>query len=349
MKTKTLAAVLEEINKPLQIEELILPELKPGQVLVKVSYSGLCHSQLNEILGLKGPDKFLPHTLGHEGSGVVMEVGPGVTKVKAGDHVVLTWIKGTGCDIPSSRYKRNDASEVNSGAIATFIEFAVISENRLVPIPGRMPLREASLLGCSFLTGAGMVMNTAKVEPGSSVAVFGAGGIGLSAIMAASLMNAKTIIGVDSSHEKLIKAMEVGATHVTHSDQKDPLTGITEITGGSGVDYALEATGNRQAMETAFRSVRPGGGLCILAGNLPQGEHISLNPMELIQGKNIRGTWGGESQPDRDIPRYVDLYLAGKLKLNSLITRTWSLQEINLALEYLDKGNVGRGLIDLTP
>ncbi|MBI2830612.1 MAG: zinc-binding dehydrogenase [Chloroflexi bacterium] len=345
MKTK--AAILSRINQPLEVLELNLPELKPGQVLVKIAFSGLCHTQLNEIRGLKGEDKYLPHTLGHEGSGVVEATGPGVTRVKAGDHVVLTWIKGSGLDAPSTTYRLDDSSIVNSGAISTFMEHAVISENRIVAIPMEMPLREASLLGCAIPTGAGIVMNTAQVKPGSSVAVFGVGGIGLSAILAASFTGATTIIAVDILEHKLEQSRRVGATHLINARQQDPLAAILEITGKRGVDYAIEAAGRRETMETAFRTVRDNGGLCVLAGNLPHGERITLDPFDLIKGKRIVGTWGGETQPERDIPRYVELFLSQKLKLGELITNSYSLDNINQALTDLEKGKVGRALIDM--
>jgi S-(hydroxymethyl)glutathione dehydrogenase/alcohol dehydrogenase len=345
---KTLAAVLYEINKPLRVEELIIPELKAGQVLVKITYSGVCHSQLNEIHGLKGEDKFLPHTLGHEGSGIVEAIGEGVKKVKIGDYVVLTWIKGNGANIPSTLYKRNDGSIVNSGAISTFLTKAVISENRLVKIPKEMSLREAALLGCAIPTGAGIVMNTAKVLSNNSIAIFGIGGIGLSALLAAKLVGAKVIIIIDVLDHKLKQAIKFGATHTINATKQDVLSEIMNISDNRGVDYAIECAGKKESMKNAFQSVRDNGGLCIIAGNLPEGEQVSINPFDLIKGKRIIGTWGGETQPDHDIPMYVDLYLSGRLDLKSLITHTYSLKDINMALKDLDGGREGRILIDLT-
>lgn len=346
MKTK--AAVLYEIDKPLVIEELQIPELQRGQVLVKVLYSGICHSQLNEIRGLKGEDRYLPHTLGHEGSGIVKTVGPGVKKVNSGDHVVLTWIKGDGLDVPSTIYRRSNGAVVNSGAISTFMKYAVISENRLIAIPEEMPLREASLLGCAVPTGAGIVMNILKVKEGDTIAVFGVGGIGLSAVRACSLRNARAVIAIDVFEHKLEQARQMGAAHLVNARQQDPLAAILEITGGRGVDYAIEAAGKRETMETAFQSVRDNGGLCVLAGNLPYGERITLNPFDLIRGKRIIGSWGGDTQPDRDIPKFVDLYLSGRLKLEQLITHSYSLNNVNEALDDLESGRISRALIDMS-
>ena len=345
MKTK--AAVLYKIGKPLVIEELQIPELHHGQVLVKVLYSGVCRSQLNEINGLKGEDKYLPHTLGHEGSGIVETVGPSVGKVKSGDHVVLTWIKGDGLDVPSAIYRRNNGAVVNSGALSTFMEHAVISENRLIAIPKKMPLREALLLGCAVPTGAGIVMNTLKAKEGDTIAILGVGGVGLSAVMASSLMNATTIIAIDVLERKLEQARQLGATHLIDARQQDPLATILEITGGCGVDYAIEAAGQRETMETAFQAVRDNGGLCVLAGNLARGEKISIDPFALIKGKRIIGSWGGETNPDKDIPHYVKLYLSGKIKLGSLISHQYSLEAINDALAAFEAGETTRVLIEI--
>ena len=202
---KTQGAVLYELQGSLRLEELILPSLKPGQVLVEIAYSGVCHTQLLEARGKRGPDRYLPHTLGHEGTGIVRELGPEVKKVKPGDRVVCSWIKGKGADVPSTQYQGQN-QPINSGAISTFLQMAVISENRITPLPEAMPLREAALLGCAIPTGAGIVLNTLGIRPGSSVAIFGVGGIGLSTVLAANIMNATTIIAVDIFDHKLEQA-----------------------------------------------------------------------------------------------------------------------------------------------
>lgn len=345
---KTLAAVLCKIGEPLRIEELTIPELKPGQVLVNISYSGVCHTQLNELRGLKGEDKFLPHTLGHEGSGVVEAIGPGVDKVKPGDRVVLTWIRGSGTDVPSASYRRKDGSTVNSGAISTFMTKSVISENRLVRISDEMPMREAALLGCAIPTGAGIVINTARLSKGATIAIFGMGGVGLSALSAAKISQSSVIIAIDILDHKLDNALKFGATHVINVKNRGVLSEILSITDRRGVDLAVECAGNKESMETAFRSVRDNGGLCVLAGNLPQGECICLNPFDLIKGKRIVGSWGGETNPDRDIPRYVKYYLSRDFPLDRLITHSYSLGDVNQALHDLENGEVGRALIDMS-
>lgn len=342
----TKAAILTQINQPLEIGELIIPGLKRGQVLVKIAYSGICRSQLNEIRGLKGEDKFLPHTLGHEGSGIVIEVGPEVQKVKIGEHVVLTWIKGSGLDISATQYHRPNDAVVNSGAISTFMKYSIISENRLVPIPREMPLKEAALLGCAIPTGVGIVMNTARVQPGNSVAVFGIGGIGLSALLAAKMMGAAAIIAVDIHEQKLIQAREIGATHIINASCQDVLDAIQTITDGQGVDFAIEAAGQRETMETSFKSVKDKGGLSILAGNLPAGHQISIDPFDLIKGKRIIGTWGGETDPDRDIPTYVGHCLSGRLNLNLFTSNIYRLDKINDSFNDLTTGRVNRALIE---
>lgn len=343
---QTEAAVLCELGQPLRLMRLALPPLQPGQVLVEVAYSGVCRSQLLEVRGQRGPDRFLPHTLGHEGVGTVVHVGAGVTKVKPGDRVVLSWIKSTGIDVASTCYD-SEAGRVNSGAISTFMRRTITCENRVIPIPDTIPLREAALLGCAVPTGMGLMLNTARVTPGSSVAVFGVGGIGLSVVWAAALMHATPIIAVDIVDQKLEHARTLGATHVVNSRHHDPYTAIQQITKQRGVDYAIEAAGQCDSMEQAFQVVRCNGGLCILAGNLPHGQRFTLDPFDLIRGKRILGTWGGESQPDRDIPVYVDLYLAGKLPLAALITHEYALQDVNHALDDLAQGKVARALITM--
>jgi len=344
--TTTQAAVLTDVSMPLSLLTLSLPSLKPEQVLVKVAYSGVCRTQLLEIQGKKGPDRFLPHTLGHEGSGVVLEIGSAVKKVKPGDHVVLSWIKGTGGEVGSTQYL-SESGVVNSGALSTFLTHTVTCENRVTPIPKAMPLREAALLGCAVPTGAGIVFNTAQVKPGSTVAVFGLGGIGLSAVMAAGCMKVKTIIAVDIYDHKLEQAGKMGATHTVNAHVQDGRKEIAEITSGRGVDYAIEAAGNREAMESAFSVVRPNGGLCVLAGNVSHGETISIDPFDLIRGKQLIGTWGGETIPERDIRLYIEKYLTGDLPLGQLITHERPLEEINQVIRAMESGEVGRVLIKM--
>ena len=347
MTQSTQSAVLFELEKPLRLVRLTLPPLKPGQVRVKIKYTCVCHTQLLEVRGKRGPDRFLPHTLGHEASGVVTEVGSDVRKVKVGDSVVLSWIKGSGADIPSTVYESAEG-KVNSGAISTFMEETITCENRVTPIPKEMPLREAALLGCAVPTGSGIVRNTAKVKPGSSIAVFGIGGIGMSILLAASISEPVMLIAVDVSEKKLEQAKRLGATHTVNAKSENPVAKILELTETSGVDYAFEAAGKRQTMEQAFEvtSARKGG-LCVLAGNLPQGEKVSIDPFELIKGKKIVGTWGGETDADRDIPDYAQLFLSGKLNLSELLTHEYSLPDINKALDALEKGEVGRAVINL--
>lgn len=335
------------LTEPLALMQLEVPRLAPGQLLVKICHSGVCQTQLQEARGLRGPDPYLPHTMGHEGSGVVLDVGSGVKKVKPGDHVVLSWIKGMGGEVGSTVYQ-SSRGPVNSGAISTFMRHTVTCENRVTRVPDDMPSKEAALLGCAVLTGAGIVLNTARVRPGSSVAVFGVGGIGLSAILAANLANATTIIAVDVHQHKLEHARDAGATHLVNAREQDPLKAIMDVTGGKGLDYAFEAAGRREAMEAAFQSVHADGGLCVLAGNLPHRGHIDLDPYQLLMGKRIVGTRGGETQPDRDIPIFVNLFQSGRLKLGNLATRTYPLHHINQAMEDLENGAVGRALIDMS-
>ena len=345
---KTLAAVLVETNQPLRIIELSLPPLKPGQVIVDLHYSGVCRSQLLEARGLRGPDRFLPHALGHEGSGIVLETGEGVTKVKPGDHVVVSWIKGCGLDVPSTVYQ-SDIGPINSGAVSTFMKQTITCENRVTPIVKEMPLREAALLGCAVPTGAGIIMNLCSITPESSVAVFGLGGVGMSAVLAARSMKASKIIGIDILDSKLSLAQQVGVNHPINASTEDPLGKIHKFTDGLGVDYAIEAAGLRQTMEVAFRSVRNNGGLCILAGNLEHGGSISVDPFDLIRGKRIIGTWGGETVPDRDIPRYIEAFQNSDMHFQPLLSKEYSLDQINESLWDLENGRLtARALIDMS-
>lgn len=342
----TTAAVLTVLGQPLELRSLTVPDPGAGQVLVDVAYSGVCHSQLHEVRGRRGPDRFLPHTLGHEGAGRVLAVGSGVTKVAPGDHVVMTWIRGSGADVPAASY-RDSTGVVNSGAISTFMKQALISENRVVRIGREVPLRAAALLGCAIPTGAGVALSSLAEGGAQSVAIFGVGGIGLSAVIGAVLRGAAPIIAVDVSQSKLELAKRAGATHLIDASHEDVSARIKEATQNKGVDVAIEAAGTAKTMETALRVVRDRGGVSVVAGNLAQGGTFAVDPMDLIRGKQLRGTWGGETDPDRDIPMYAGMISSGKLDLEWLITHEYPLEGINAALDDLEGGKVGRAMIAL--
>lgn len=343
------AAVLTELGKPLSIAtDLQVPELKRGQVHVRLAFSGVCHSQLMEVRGLRGDDPWLPHMLGHEGSGKVVAVGPDVTKVAPGDYVILGWIKGAGIEAGGARYHCNGAA-VNAGGVTTFSEQAVVSENRLVPLPDGLPMDVAVLFGCAVPTGVGLVTNELKPSPGTTVAVFGLGGIGLSALLATALHDFAEVIAVDVSEPKLTLARELGADVAINAAKTDPVREIGRITDGIGVDYAIEASGNCRVIEAAFEATRAGGGLCVFASHPDHGECIRLDPYSLISGKQIRGTWGGACNPDVDIPKFAELYRQGRLPLEKLITRRYGLDQVNQAIDDLARGEVGRPIIEIDP
>ena len=340
------AAVLVELNAPLRALDLTVPKPVPGQVLVEIAYSGVCHSQINEIDGLKGADPYLPHTLGHEGAGIVREIGAGVRKVSRGDHVVVSWIKGAGADVPSARYG-SELGDVNSGAVSTFLTSALVSENRLVRIADGVPLRDAALLGCAIPTGAGTVMNIANPEAENSLAIFGMGGLGQNALIAAVKKGVKTIIAVDRDSGKLALSQSLGATYTINVGDLDPGEAIGELTDGIGVDFAIEATGNVDVMQCAFGSVRTGGGLCIVTGNPPSGDLMAIDPFDLIKGRRIVGSWGGATDIDRDTPVYAGWIEDGSVPAATLAPRDYALADINQAIDDLRSNAVVRPIIDM--
>lgn len=346
---KMKAAVLMRLDRPLDIvSEIELSAPGRGQVLVKLAYSGVCHSQLMEARGRRGADPYLPHLLGHEGSGKVISIGEGVTKVSPGELVVLGWIKGNGLESGGMQYHCDCLSQkINAGGVTTFNEYALVSENRVVPLPNNVPLDIAVLFGCALPTGAGIITNDLRPAAGSSVAVFGLGGIGMSALMATMLFQCAKVIAIDVSADKLTLAHSFGATHAIDASISDPINEIQALTDGLGVDYAVEASGQVKVIEQAFASIRRGGGLCVFATHPEKGKKISIDPYELICGKQIRGSWGGSSNPDRDIPMFAKLYLEGKLPLEKLITKRYRLDDINQALDDLEHRRVGRPLIEI--
>lgn len=326
------AAILFETGAPLVIaRDIEVPPPSYGQVFVELSYSGICHSQLMEVEGKRGPDPYLPHLLGHEGVGRVLAIGEGVTKVKIGDSVILGWIRGKGIEAQPPKYNWQ-GHVLNAGRVTTFNTHALISENRCYVKPQNIPEDIAVLFGCALPTGAGIVLNEINPEPGTSAVVFGLGGIGLIALMTLKAAGCESIFAVDVSKEKLDLALELGATQVINASTSNPVTEIQTLTKGQGVDYAIDAAGRAKTIEQAFASIRKFGGLCIFASHPPAGENINLDPHELISGKQIRGSWGGAVNPERDIPRFAELYEKGELLLNQLIRNRYSLDEVDHAI-----------------
>lgn len=340
---KISAAVLEQTNQPLAIyHDIQCPELTSGQVLVKLKYSGLCHSQLMEARGGRGEDKYLPHMLGHEGVGEVIQTSQGVTKVKVGDNVVLGWIKGQGLDAGGAVYQQGERT-INAGGVTTFSNYSVVSENRLVKLPEHFPEKAAVLLGCALPTGAGIVLNQLQPEVDSSVIIYGLGGIGLSALLALKHFQVKNIIAFDVEPEKLALAQEFGATHIFTADEQGLQAFQQQFP--QGADYAVEAAGLAKTIETAFSLVKRAGGKCIFASHPKNGDLITIDPFELICGKQLQGSWGGASNPDTDIPILVDIINKYQLPVAKLLSNEYSLSQINQALDDLAARKIVRALI----
>lgn len=346
--TKTLAAILVEQKKDLVVTEIDLPStLEVGQVLVEFHYSGICGSQIGEIDGVKGPDKWLPHLLGHEASGKVLAIGPGVKQVQPGQTVVAHWRPGRGIEANTARYNWN-GQVVNAGWITTFNRYAVISENRLTPVSARADLKTAALYGCAVTTGLGTIENKARIRFGDIVVVFGAGGIGLNLIQGASLAGAARIVAVDLYDNRLELAKQLGATDAINSTHQDAFKAIASALNGEAPDLFIDNTGKPEVIAGGYRAMKPTGQL-ILVGVPKKGAETPLSTLDLHFGKSITGTTGGSAHPHLDILRYMRLFERRRISLAPLITETAPLQKVNQLIEGMRIGRTaGRCLIDFT-
>lgn len=338
------AAILVKSKHPLVIED-IKPSsnLEYGQVYVKLLYSGICGAQINEIDAVKGEDKFLPHLLGHEGSGIVERVGKGVINVKEGDHVVLHWRCGFGINSSTPKYFWNNKI-VNAGWVTTFNEYAIVSENRLTKIPKDFDLKIAPLFGCAVTTAVGVINNDAQVKIGQSVIIFGGGGgVGLNLVQASSMVSANPIIAIDIDDNKLNMSKSLGATHtinIKNYNNKDLEKTIYDIVGSKGADVVIDTTGNVKVIEMSY-NLTNSNGKTILVGVPKQGEKVSIYTLPLHFNKVLTGSHGGSSNPSEDIPRLVNLYNNKKLNLKTLITHEFCLDDINKAINTLREGSTG--------
>lgn len=339
------AAVLRDIGADLDIVEIARPKLATGQVLVALDYSGVCRSQLMEVRGLRGPDVWLPHLIGHEGVGTVAEVSPDVTKVAVGDRVVVSWIKGEGIESELPTLTTIGGERINAGRVTTFSEYTVVSENRVYLQPAEVDDRAAVLFGCALLTGAGMVFNEARPRTGESVLINGLGGVGLAALIATQGLGVD-VVAADPDPEKRELARVLGAHHVVDPFEGRQFDQVRKYF-PAGVDVAIDAAGTTAGIEAAFDCLRYDGGRLIFASHPPAGERISLDPHDLIQGRTIRGSWGGACRPDEDIPRLTRAIADAGTSLDFMTPRTYTLDEVNTALDDLEAQRAMRPVIDL--
>ena len=363
MKTK--AAVLYEAQTPLVVEELDLADPKEGEVLIRIAAAGVCHSDYHIM---KGEWSFpMPVVLGHEGAGVVERVGTGVKHVKAGDHIILNFrpncgwcnhcVRGqpvlcNGSETPRSelfsggtRLSKHGDPVYHFARTACFSQYAVVQESGAVPIRKDMPLGAAALIGCSVMTGVGAVINTARVQPGSKVVVIGAGGVGLNCVQGAVLAGADQIIAVDVKQNKLEYAKQFGATDVINASNQDPVEAIHELTQG-GADYAFEALGRSETIRQCYDGVRPGG-MAVVVGMAPEDDDVAINALSLPRNEKIlMGSYYGSARPWIDLPRLVDLYMSKRLHVDELVSRSYPLEEINVAYDALANGDVARSIIE---
>ena len=342
MKTK--AAILVEQKKDLVVDEIEIPQLEHGKVLVEIKSTRICGSQLGEIEGVKGPDHYLPHLLGHEAGGVVREVGPLVTRVKEGDHVVCHWRPAPGISGPCPTYEWN-GSTVNAGHITTFSEYAVISESRLTPIDAKYGHEVSALMADTITTGFGIISNDAKVRIGQSVCIIGIGGIGLGTVLGAKLAGAHPIIAVDLFGHKLEQARRCGATHCINSKEIKIKDAISEIIGRPEVDVMVEGTGRPEIIEAAYE-LTSSQGTCVLFGVMKFDQKVSLNTLPLHFGRTLTGSEGGQSQPHLDIPRYLRMMDNGVFDLDDFVSHRCRLEDINSAISRMRSGESIHTLIN---
>ncbi len=335
---KTPAAILVEQKKPLVIDEVEIPPLAYGQVLVQIHVSRICGSQIGEIDGVKGPDRFLPHLLGHEGGGIVMEVGPEVKHVKPGDRVVLHWRPGRGIEARPTVYGWS-GNKANAGWITTFNNYGVIAENRVTVVPPDTDFELCSLLADTLTTGFGIINNDAAIKIGESVVIIGCGGIGLGVVLGARLAGANPIIAVDIHQHKLQKASAYGATHLINSAQTDLTTEVLRILDKQAPDAVIDGTGNPQVLEKAF-ALAGNLGRCVIFGVMPHDKKLSLNTLPLHFGKTLTGSHGGGSRPAHDIPRYLRLMRDGCFDTTGFVSHRIPLEQVNEGIAKMRSGEV---------
>jgi S-(hydroxymethyl)glutathione dehydrogenase/alcohol dehydrogenase len=340
---KSLAAILVEQRQPLVVDEVELPALDYGQVLVRIHTSRICGSQLGEIDGVKGPDRWLPHLLGHEAGATVLDVGPEVRHVKSGDRVVCHWRPGRGIEARPAVYTWK-GRKLNAGAITTFQQLSVLSENRMTAVPPDTDLELCCLLADTLTTGFGVIDNDARLKIGESAVIIGCGGIGLGVLLGAHLAGACPLVAVDLYDPKLKTAVRYGATHTVNTSKGKLLDEVRRILEGSPADVVVDGTGRPEVIEAALELAGPQGRV-IGVGVMPHDRKLSLNTLPLHFGKTLRGSHGGDSRPAEDIPRILRLIRAGRCDPSGFVTHRTSLADINQAIATMRSGEANHTII----
>ena len=342
----TKAAFLRELNTPLVVDDLSIPStLEPGQVLVKIIASGICGSQLGEISGVKGPDRYLPHLMGHEGFGLVEAVGAAVTTVSPGDSVVLHWRTSSGIQAPTPTYHHHK-QQINAGWVTTFQSHSIVSENRCTRVPSSTDPHVGALLGCAITTGFGVVERDAQLMIGESIVVYGAGGIGLNIIQAASLRSASLIVAVDLFDNRLSLARSLGATHTINASTSDVNQQLSRLSPQQGFDVFVDNTGLPSIIELGYR-ITSKTGRVVLVGVPRSSSTTNIFTLPLHFGKKILGSHGGSSNPDQDIHRLLKLQDSGQVNFSKLVSDVYPLSNINDAIYAMQSGSAaGRIIIE---
>ncbi|MDH3451117.1 MAG: Zn-dependent alcohol dehydrogenase [Gammaproteobacteria bacterium] len=364
---KSRAAVLFEAGQKLEVREVDVQDPGPGEVRIRMAAGGVCHSDLHVMTGhLKAP---LPAILGHEGAGIVADVGAGVTAVQPGDHVIPLWRLSCGeCEYCSggrpalcaagteirwsgrlldgtTRFKLDGEEIKHFAGVSSFSNYTVLPEQAVLKIPDDIPLERAALLGCAVITGVGAVIHGADVKPGRTVAVFGTGGVGVNVVQGAALAGAEKIIAVDLLASRLEQAQRFGATHAVNAADGDPVEQIRDLTGGRGVDYSFEVIGLPLTMRQAYDCLAKRG-VAMMVGITPTTAEVTIPSLSLVyEERVVTGSLYGSAAPKIDIPRLIDLYRAGKLMLDELLTRTYPIEEINQAYSDLESGATLRSVV----
>lgn len=334
---KTLAAILVETSRDLEIDYIDLPKLSKNQVIVKILNTAICGTQISEIFGLKGEDKWLPHLMGHEATGIVLETGPGVKKVKKDDVVVASWLDTSGINAGGSKYKWGKKT-INAGPITTFQEISVISENKIIKSPSNKNLDKCCLLGCAIPTGFGIIKNVVKNIHSQKILVMGGGGIGLNVIIAAKEFKAGNITVVEKNIEKYKIIKQLGANRICLFEElieKDL----------NSYDFIVDASGSANLMQNSIKYLKPKTGKLIIAGNATHNTILKINPGIFNQGKSIIGTWGGDTNLERDINFYFNMLKNNIKYFDMFVSNKFLLKDINIAVNKFRSGEVLRPII----